>query len=184
MNDTNKKKSQYFKFCNCGKIMNYNRKDSLKNSIKLGRRCKSCSQLGQPKSDSHKANIKQNNGMRGKVAANRKPEYMWLYNKLISQANKRGIECDLTYDQFVTLTKTENCAYCNAKVEWQPFHDRHTTNYSTHIDRKDNSLGYTESNVCVSCWSCNVIKGNRFTYEQMKKLGEVISTFYEKNKEI
>lgn len=47
------------------------------------------------------------------------------------------------------------------------------------LDRIDNSKGHHESNTVVCCALCNMTRGNRFTTEQMKKLGEVIRTFYE-----
>ena len=41
-------------------------------------------------------------------------------------------------------------------------------------DRMDNSLGYSISNIALSCQRCNNIKGNFFTYDEMVKIGRII----------
>jgi len=46
------------------------------------------------------------------------------------------------------------------------------------LDRIDNTKGHHESNTVVCCALCNMTRGNRFTVEQMRKLGEVIRTFH------
>jgi hypothetical protein len=46
--------------------------------------------------------------------------------------------------------------------------------FSYNLDRKDNSKGYTKSNCCVCCSICNAVKSDRFTHEEMVKLGHTI----------
>ena len=42
------------------------------------------------------------------------------------------------------------------------------------IDRKDNERGYEKGNLALACYLCNFIKGNIFTFEEMKKVGKII----------
>lgn len=65
----------------------------------------------------------------------------------------------------------KNCHYCRTELntdirkKWRSF------------DRKDNNRGYERDNVVVCCNSCNTVKSDTFSYEQMVKLGQLIATF-------
>lgn len=45
------------------------------------------------------------------------------------------------------------------------------------LDRISNEDGHNEDNTVVCCHLCNMTRGDRFTVEQMKKLGAIIKTF-------
>lgn len=45
------------------------------------------------------------------------------------------------------------------------------------FDRISNADGHNEDNVVICCSLCNRTRGDRFTVEQMKKLGAIIKTF-------
>lgn len=45
------------------------------------------------------------------------------------------------------------------------------------FDRISNSDGHNENNTVICCRLCNMTRGDRFTVEQMKKLGIIIKTF-------
>lgn len=45
------------------------------------------------------------------------------------------------------------------------------------LDRIDNSLGHTEENTLLACKRCNVMRSDKFTVEQMEKIGRTIATF-------
>jgi hypothetical protein len=42
-------------------------------------------------------------------------------------------------------------------------------------DRIDNSKGHTEDNVIPACYTCNVVRNNHFSIEEMKQIGSVIA---------
>ena len=39
------------------------------------------------------------------------------------------------------------------------------------IDRKNSEQGYEINNLVKSCWICNSIKSNKYSYEEMKIIG-------------
>ena len=102
--------------------------------------------------------------------------YITAYNQMLGNYTKRGIEVNITYEEFYKLCKILNCHYC-----YKPIHrtlKRGSKGYRGYfLDRKDNDAAYTVANCVPCCWSCNQIKGNRFTYEQFLKIAEVIRSF-------
>ncbi len=105
----------------------------------------------------------------------RRRPYEGLYNCFTAQSNKSHL-IDLSYENFLEFTKTNECVYCGEKVTWAKFYpQKFGQNYN--LDRKDNSLGYTKGNCAVCCWSCNDIKSDRFTYEQMLQIGALIKSW-------
>jgi hypothetical protein len=42
------------------------------------------------------------------------------------------------------------------------------------LDRLDNARGYDADNVVSCCTTCNVVRGNRFTPDEMMLLGRTI----------
>jgi 5-methylcytosine-specific restriction endonuclease McrA len=104
--------------------------------------------------------------------------FEYLYNLLIAAAKRREYPCSLTYEEFAEFTKETSCQYCGAPVIWEMYASRRKEfSYGHHMDRKDNKLGYTKDNCIVCCRRCNWGKGDMFTYEEWKKIGEVIKTF-------
>jgi hypothetical protein len=41
-------------------------------------------------------------------------------------------------------------------------------------DRLDNDKGHTKDNVVPCCVSCNTVRGNNFTYEEMLVIGKTL----------
>jgi len=106
--------------------------------------------------------------------------YESLYNRLRRIAKKQKHKCALGFKQFVDFTKTTNCHYCHAPVEWVKYSIGATKGAGGYkIDRKDNTKGYSKENCVVCCSSCNRTKGDRFTYEQFVQIGKVIRSFRE-----
>jgi 5-methylcytosine-specific restriction endonuclease McrA len=65
-----------------------------------------------------------------------------------------------SFDFYSVLMDGAVCHYCGGSL-----------NCTGHaLDRKDNSRKHTHDNVVPCCWSCNQVKGSRFTYEQMMLL--------------
>ena len=72
----------------------------------------------------------------------------------------------------------KKCAYCDLTLEEirklpYPYNRKNgLLKYS--IDRKDSNLGYQIDNLALCCFTCNTIKNNLLSYEEMKIIGEKI----------
>ena len=100
--------------------------------------------------------------------------YEALYNTILRLNPDKEVE--LTYKEFVEFTTISQCHYCGSSVSWSEFDIiKHGSNY--HLDRKDNSLGYSKKNCVVCCPRCNRAKSNHFTYEQMLQIGALIKSW-------
>lgn len=101
--------------------------------------------------------------------------YESLYHKVIQFAVRRGHSVALTYEQFLTYTKSESCYYCDTPVMWNPHGMIHGA--ATNLDRKDSNLGYSVKNCVVCCIQCNRMKSHWFTCEEfivaMKAVNEL-----------
>jgi 5-methylcytosine-specific restriction endonuclease McrA len=104
----------------------------------------------------------------------RKRPYEHLWNVIVKRHRKRWDDDPLSYEDFVKFTSEPLCHYCGLKVTW-PEHSSSDKGYN--LDRIDNSQGYVTGNCVVCCSRCNRGKGDMFTYEEWKKIGEVIKTF-------
>jgi len=95
---------------------------------------------------------------------NKLPEGEASFNALLSRykqgAKQRELVFDLSSDQFRDLIQ-QPCFYCgNATVIETSFMSLpYAYSYVSGLDRKDNSIGYTEQNVVPCCWTCNKMKG-------------------------
>jgi hypothetical protein len=103
--------------------------------------------------------------------------FEYLYNLLVASSKRREYACSLTYEDFLEFTKQESCHYCGAPIVWEKYAARRKEfSYGNHLDRKDNAQGYSKENCVVCCRRCNWGKGDMFTYDEWKKIGEVIKT--------
>jgi hypothetical protein len=104
-----------------------------------------------------------------------KRPYEWLLNRLIHSSKKRGVECTLTYGEFLEFTKQKACHYCGSAITWSP-HNTGWVNGSAkcNLDRKDNSNGYVKENLVVACIICNRMKNSYLSYEDMMELSPVL----------
>lgn len=87
-------------------------------------------------------------------------------SKMMSQYRlkdkKQGFKVvNISIESFIKNVLKNNCVYCDA---------------DSHIgaDRISNLEGHSLENIVPACYSCNITRGNRFTYEEMKKLGNFI----------
>ena len=103
-------------------------------------------------------------------AAYRKRPYESLYNRIAKQTKHKN---DLSYEQFVELTKQKSCHYCGASLRWAKF-DVNKNGGAVNLDRKDSSKSYTLENVVPCCKRCNVGKNRLFTHEEWLQIGQVI----------
>ena len=82
-------------------------------------------------------------------------------------AKKRGIEYNLTEEQFANITK-QNCYYCGILPNQISNQGRHNGSYIHNgIDRVDNTKGYSIDNVVPCCKTCNIAK-NTSTLQEFK----------------
>lgn len=70
-------------------------------------------------------------------------------------------ECDIDIDWMISNIITNKCVYCGDDKR-------------IGCDRIDNNKGHTKDNVVPCCYDCNVARGNNFTHEEMKIIGESI----------
>jgi hypothetical protein len=90
------------------------------------------------------------------------------YGRLKYTAAQRGLTLTISQDEYEALTKHASCHYCGGPIE----------ETGSGIDRKDNALGYSIDNVVPSCRWCNVVKNDRYSYEEMVRLGSVVGEIH------
>ena len=80
-------------------------------------------------------------------------------------------DADLTFDEFIRLSQ-QNCYWCNRAVLISGNNatsrcKKYTWQYHG-LDRKDNDLSHSKSNVLTACWSCNSMKG-KMSHDEFKE---------------
>jgi nucleoside-diphosphate-sugar epimerase len=94
------------------------------------------------------------------LAKSRSPERD-IFSHMRSSAKKRGLAFELSFEQVAALIMMP-CKYCDRiGVRTYLYKGRlqeQAVRYNG-IDRRDNSLGYTEINSVPCCWDCNRSKG-------------------------
>lgn len=94
---------------------------------------------------------------------------IYRYNNLDkNRFNKQG---DLDVDWIIANIFNKKCIYCG-ETKWEKLG----------CDRIDNDLHHTKDNCVCSCRRCNMLRGNLFTVEEMKKIGKVIRKIEVKRK--
>lgn len=110
--------------------------------------------------------------------AKRKLPFQWLYNGLVKRCKTLERSCSLSYEDFLSYTKINNCHYCENEIRWIAHRtDQQSGAYL--LDRKDSSKGYEKDNCVVCCPTCNWVKSDVFSYEEMLKLGTTIKEIQE-----
>lgn len=82
--------------------------------------------------------------------------YKGKYSVLKTRAKIRRLEVTISLEDHINLLCLP-CHYCGGKLN--------ETGYG--LDRKDSDKGYTLENVVPCCHSCNTIKSNKLSYEEM-----------------
>jgi hypothetical protein len=83
---------------------------------------------------------------------------------------KKNRTFDLTLNNMLEIVK-QKCVYCG-------------DDKNIGCDRLDNKLGHTLLNIVPSCYTCNVTRGDQFSYTEMLKIGEIISKIKKDRNEI
>lgn len=97
-----------------------------------------------------------------------------------SLKNRGRYDFTLSKEEFVEWYnhQSSKCGYCGLTLEQirkLPYpYNRKNGLIKFSIDRKDNAVGYTLKNIFLCCFTCNTIKNNLLTYEEMQKIGKTI----------
>lgn len=104
--------------------------------------------------------------------------YEYILTNLRCQHRYSGVLVELSYEDLLFFIGHSQCTYCEKTLVWL---ERQTkkSGGSTNLDRKDSRLGYSKSNCVACCWECNRIKGNVYTYEEMRVIGRFLKSFRE-----
>lgn len=80
------------------------------------------------------------------------------YQIVRQRVKARGYQFLLKKEEWIELI-SQPCHYCSCSLA--------DIKRGTALDRKDNSKDYTVSNVVPCCYSCNSIKGEHLTHDEM-----------------
>lgn len=94
------------------------------------------------------------------------------FQRVKSRCKARGIEFTLSKEQWKELI-VKPCYYCGK--------DLSSIKKGSALDRMDNNIGYLPDNVVPCCESCNYIKGDQLTVEEMKAAMEAVMKIRKKN---
>ncbi len=98
-----------------------------------------------------------------------------LMSILKRNAKGRNIEFSLSRETFAKwwYEQEQKCVYCDIPVERLCVVNRSKKLAGRlSIDRIDNSKGYILGNLALCCMSCNFIKSNLLTFDEMKEIGQ------------
>jgi 5-methylcytosine-specific restriction endonuclease McrA len=82
----------------------------------------------------------------------------------------------------------KQCHYCGIpegdfyQIWGGPFYGGFKRGQRLEIDRKVNALGYDIENCVLACPICNVAKSDKFSYDEFKEVGQVISKIWRNRK--
>jgi hypothetical protein len=116
---------------------------------------------------------------RGRITANKRraaypeesknnresPRGRWYF--FTDKAKRRGLEICFTFEQWCELAIGASCHYCGNFI----------TSNGGSLDRKDSSIGYILDNVVPCCASCNKVKSDVLSYEEMVYLMPLLMVF-------
>lgn len=135
--------------CDCGNITTVRIDHLVKGSIK------SCGCL---QSESRKKFVNRDTRGRPRTVSYDDVALHVLYRNYKGSAKIRGLNFELTSDDFLHLIKG-NCYYCgdapNQKVKLKRYSEEFIYNG---VDRVDNTKGYTQENCVPCCGICNQMK--------------------------
>lgn len=83
----------------------------------------------------------------------------------LRKAYQRIDDCNLTAEEILVFI-TQPCVYCGTVTD------------NRGLDRLDNSLPHIKGNVQTACTGCNIMRGDRFTVEEMKLIGKTVAEIH------
>lgn len=157
-----------FKFCNrCDAELEINDRNFVKDSSRsdgFSYECKKCHSKRKKGRDRRKerwSNMTDEQKERKRSMSKKYAETLKGRAIFLKKSYKRMDECDLTTEE-IMLIISKPCEHCG------------TTDLKRGLDRIDNRLPHVRGNVAPSCLPCNFARGDRFTFDEMKKIGSVI----------
>lgn len=147
MQEIQKINGRYYKRCaECGEMQSYLRISYAKESLRLNKLCKKCS------------NRKTDNCHRGYY---KEIPITW-FNKCRTSAETRGLSFNITIEQIYEKLEKNNfkCALSGMDLRFKPYGLKHPAS----IDRIDSSIGYEISNIQLVHKDVNFMK-QRFSQE-------------------
>lgn len=109
-----------------------------------------------------------------RICVNRKYPFRHLYTVLKLNAKYRNIPCDLTFLEFLEFTQVTSCFYCFNSIKWNEYSEGGKQSLPYNLDRIDNLNGYTIDNCVVCCGTCNLTRGDRFSFEEFKLFSPIL----------
>lgn len=79
------------------------------------------------------------------------------FQAIRKEAFRRNLDCHISKEEYKDLRSKNSCSYCQEPLP----------SVGHGLDRKSSDLGYFFENVVPCCKSCNSIKSNILTYEEM-----------------
>lgn len=98
-----------------------------------------------------------------------------LMSILKRNASKRDMEFSLTREDFSKwwFSQEQKCAYCDIPLERMKVVNRSKKlARRLSVDRTNNDKGYVMGNLVLACMSCNFIKSNVFTFDEMREIAQ------------
>lgn len=116
---------------------------------------------------------REHSGLCQSCSLKKKP-YEAIYNTI--KLSHRNILVELSYEEFVELTKIKECHYCSSPIPWRPYQKikGKFKSKAYFLDRKDNQDIYRKDNVVVCCTKCNMSRCNRYSYEEWFGMAEFL----------
>ena len=113
------------------------------------------------------------------VQRNLKAPYFWIFTMAKQHAVASNKSFELEYEDILDFVKINKCHYCETELVWEK-HGVKGKYHGYRLDRVNNDLGYMRENCVVCCTSCNRIKGNQFTHDEMLTIGKFVKSVIDK----
>lgn len=123
--------------------------------------CKSCTRERnnnnyRKRSDQYKSRLRGNK---------RLLHQRWARTKgALKHRSKIPREFSITLEEYSNIVKDNACIYCGGPLP----------KTMGGLDRLDNNKGYTKENVVPCCFTCNSMRGNHLSHEEMKAVANFI----------
>lgn len=102
-----------------------------------------------------------------------------LSNREKKQLRKQLYERDGIKCHYCGIAEDEFC-----KIWGETFYGGIKRGRKLEIDRKDNNSKYDMANCVLACAICNMAKSDKFTYDEFRRVGDVMRDIWQKRKRL